>query len=437
MLIYFVEVIKGVIKLALFEYGLLVSFFIYNFAQTNKLLLGMKRIKLLFLPVVLAGGLNAYAASSLECALSQAVAESESESKVSKEEAAAKVNEAKGGLKKVMQIAAPSVNFGGYITGKYSITDRSGVSSNGGFDLRFLRLYLDGNCFKDFFYRLQLEACGSPGVDKGPRILDAFVEWQKLDFLKIKMGQFKRPFGFENPYSPLNVGLGAYSQATTKLASISDWNGEHSSGGRDLGAQIQGDLFPGNEKGHYWFHYQLGVFNGQGINHADKDNFKDVIGGVWFSPLKELSIGAFGWNGRYTNESYTGAENTLKQVKRVRWGTGIKYESDWTVRSEYMSSVGGSVKDATAPDRADSWYATIGVPVVKNLKLYGRWDVYRNAKTWDSMKTDYGLSANYFLGKNFILQLNYTFTDDRWVRNTQPLLDSRYNTFDFQIYARF
>ena len=121
----------------------------------------------------------------------------------------------------------------------------------------------------------------------------------------------------------------------------------------------------------------------------------------------------------------------------MRWGTGIKYESDWTVRSEYMSSVGGSVKDATAPDRADSWYATIGVPVVKNLKLYGRWDVYRNAKTWDSMKTDYGLSANYFLGKNFILQLNYTFTDDRWVRNTQPLLDSRYNTFDFQIYARF
>lgn len=427
------EIINGLLNWLYLSIGSLLAFLFIILHELIILLLGMKRIKLLFLPVVLVGGLNAYAVSPIERESVQAM--DGSVTKVSEEKVTEKVNG--GGLKQVMQLAAPSVKFGGYITGKYSITDRSGVSSNGGFDLRFLRLYLDGNCFKDFFYRFQLEACGAPGVDKGPRILDAFVEWQKFDFLKVKMGQFKRPFGFENPYSPLNVGLGAYSQATTKLASISDWNGEHSSGGRDLGAQIQGDLFPGEEKGHYWFHYQLGVFNGQGINHADKDNFKDLIGGLWFSPLKELSIGAFGWNGRYTNESYTGAENTLKQVKRVRWGAGIKYESDWTVRSEYMSSVGGSVKDATAPDHADSWYATIGIPVVKNFKLYGRWDVYRNAKTWDSMKTDYGLSANYFLGKNFILQLNYTFTDDRWVRNTQPLLDSHYNTFDFQVYARF
>ena len=93
--------------------------------------------------------------------------------------------------------------------GKYSISDRSKQESNGGFDMRFLRLYVDGNVYKDFYYKFQLEVNGTPGEDKGPRIVDAFVEWQKFDFFRVKFGQFKRSFGFENPYSPIDVGLGS------------------------------------------------------------------------------------------------------------------------------------------------------------------------------------------------------------------------------------
>ena len=328
----------------------------------------------------------------------------------------------------------PSIKFGGYITGKYSISDRSGEDSNGGFDLRYLRLYANGYCFQDFYYRFQLEVCGAPGQDKGARVLDAFVEWQKYDFLRIKLGQFKRPFSFENPYSPWNVGFGAYSQATTKLAGMGDRVGEHGSGGRDLGFQVQGDLLK-DAKEHAWLHYQVGLFNGQGINHADKNKFKDLIGGLWISPVKNLAIGGFGWNGRYTNESKEMGENMLKEVKRIRWGAGLKYESDWTVRGEYMYSVGGNVKDATMDDHADAWYAAVGAPLFKNFKLYGRWDCYRAAQTWNSMKTNYGLSANYTLGKNLMFQLNYNFTDDRSLRQTKH--DSHYNTFDLQVYARF
>ncbi|EJX03876.1 phosphate-selective porin O and P [gut metagenome] len=333
-----------------------------------------------------------------------------------------------------VKAAAPTFKFGGYITGKYSISDRSGESSNGGFDLRYLRLYANGHCFQDFYYRFQLETCSAPGVDKGPRVLDAFVEWQKFDFLKVKLGQFKRPFGFENPYNPIDVGFGAYSQATSKLAGMSDRNGEHSSGGRDMGVQLQGDLLQAKD-GHYWLHYQVGFFNGQGINHTDKDKFKDLIGGLWFSPVKNLYIGGFGWNGNYTNENYVEGEGMLKEAKRVRWGAGLKYESDWTFRGEYMSSVGGNVKKAAMNDRADAWYAAVGAPLFRNFKLYGRWDCYREAKTWNSLKTNYGLSANYTFCKNLVLQLNYNFTDERGVRRAAK--DSHYNTFDFQVYARF
>lgn len=326
----------------------------------------------------------------------------------------------------------PSLKFGGYIVGKYSVSDRAGQKSNGGFDLRFVRLYLNGYCFQDFYYRLQMEVNDAPGTDKGPRIVDAFVEWQKYDFAQVKLGQFKRSFGFENPYSPLNVGMGSYSQATMKLASINDRIGEHKSSGRDLGLQVQGDLFPSSRDGHKWVHYQIGFFNGQGINHTDKDNFKDLIGGLWISPAKNLSIGGFGWNGKYTNEAYKADGTQWKEVARVRWGAGLKYESDWVVRGEYMSSVGGVATNINAPTRSDAWYATVGVPVLKDLKVYGRWDCYRDAKTWASLQTNYGLSANYFLGKNLILQANYTFTDAR-----SASVGRHYNAFDVQVYARF
>ncbi len=345
------------------------------------------------------------------------------------------------GNKPAAEKMQPSIKFGGYIMGKYSISDRSGEATNGGFDLRFIRLYADGHVFKDFYYKLQMEVNGAPGDNKGPRVLDAFIEWQKFDFLRVKLGQFKRSFGFENPMSPLAIGMGSYSQATMKLASISDRNGEGSynkSSGRDVGVQVQGDFIPAAD-GHKWIHYQVGVFNGQGINHTDKDHHKDVIGGLWISPVKNLSIGGFGWNGKYTNEKYNANDAlSLKSVKRVRWGAGLKYEDDWTVRGEYMSSVGGVVTDATASDRSDAWYATVGVPVVKGLKIYGRYDCYRNDKrTWKSLCTNYGLSGNYTLGKNLIFQLNYTFTDDRSARHAAAPKDSHYNTFDVQVTARF
>ena len=98
-----------------------------------------------------------------------------------------------------------------------------------------------------------------------------------------------------------------------------------------------------------------------------------------------------------------------------------------------MSSKGGIVTNINAPKKSDAWYAMVGAPLFKNFKLYGRWDCYRDAKTWNSLQTNWGLSANYNLGKNLIFQANYTFTDKRGT----PKLGNHFNTFDLQVYARF
>ena len=67
----------------------------------------------------------------------------------------------------------------------------------------------------------------------------------------------------------------SYSQPISKLAGFSDRTGEQSSNGRDIGLQIQGDFLK-NQAGRNLLHYQIGVFNGEGMNQKDRDNRKDI-----------------------------------------------------------------------------------------------------------------------------------------------------------------
>lgn len=315
-----------------------------------------------------------------------------------------------------------TAKFGGYIVGDYSYYTDEDVNKTSGFNLRYARVYVNGTVAKDFKYRLQAEMAGAPGVDKGPRVLDAYTEWVKYSWLNVRFGQMKRVFTFENPYNPWTVGFGSYAQIITKLAGMNDRCGEHASGGRDLGLVLQGDLLPVGNDGHNLLHYQVGVYNGQGINHKDANENKDIIGGLWVSPFKNLQIGAFGWSGKYVGNGMT--------VDRDRMAFGVKYEADWTARAEYITSKGKSVSNTSLGDEADGWYAAVGVPVGDQFKIYGKWDVYRDDKTSDTQKSLYGIALNYWFDKNLLFQGGYNFCDDNALGKT-------YHMLQMQVYVRF
>lgn len=331
-----------------------------------------------------------------------------------------------------------NTSFGGYVIGKGGVSDQdrdANIKSRSSFDLRLVRLYVNGKIHQ-FNYMFQMEMNGVAGTskEKGPHIADAWIEWSRYDFLKIKGGQFKRAFTFENPMNPWDIQSGAYSQLVDKLAGLNDRVGEHCSNGRDIGLQVQGDLFPSRRDGHRFLHYQIGVYNGQGINHSDANDMKDVIGGLWVAPVKDLNIGVFGWKGNYSKDGFT--------VDRNRISAGVKYESLWTVRAEYASSRGHKISDYKRLDdgrtvlggsnRSDAWYILAGAPVTDKCKLYGRWDVFRDAGNFDSQRAIYGAGVNYYFCKNLKVQANYSFIDDK----TSPG-DQHYNSVDLQIYWRF
>lgn len=299
---------------------------------------------------------------------------------------------------------ASAPKFGGYVIGKYDYTsysEQSGQPAPGtnSFSARLIRVYVDGSIFKDFKYRLQVELQGGT---PGPHVKDFYVSWSHWKELEIKVGQFKRAFTFENPYNPWDVGVGDYSQLVKKLAGFSDYIGNEAgnTGGRDIGVQVAGDAFPVGQDQHRLLHYQLGVYNGQGINNTDANNQKDVIGTLQVQPIKDLYVGFFGWTG---NATYSGVT-----VRRERYAVGAKYEHNgWSARAEYAHHSG------TAGSRADAWYATVGVPCTPWLKVYGKYDVFRKQASWRGATSIYSICPNFQIHKNLMLQLQYNFVNDR------------------------
>lgn len=355
-----------------------------------------------------------------------------------------------------------NIKFSGYVMSQYQYTGQDSKESNS-FNIRMVRMALEGRLMKDFYWKVQLQVNGNTSdLGSSPRMVDAFAEWQKYEAFKIKAGQFKRPFTFENPMHPITQGFMGYSQNVSKLAGFSDRTGEHASNGRDIGVQIQGDLIK-NAAGRNLLHYQVGVFNGQGTNHKDVDQRKDVIGGIWVSPVKGLRIGAFGWTGSsarkgtwdVTDANHNVVKNEdgsvkthsgVRSLSKNRYAFSAEYAAnDWTVRSEYIHSQGyGFTKSLTsgketdcnvnyaAGDQADGFYALMIAPVIsKKLYAKARYDLYRPRAEWGTSRTQYEIGANYWIGKSIMIGAEYARINDR------SLAKPDYNMIDVEFDVKF
>jgi len=303
-----------------------------------------------------------------------------------------------------------NVKFSGYGMVQYQASDKKNNHENY-FNLRLVRMALEGRAHEDFYWKAQMQINGTTKDDNTAiRLVDLFGEWQKYEFFRVKAGQFKRPFTFENPMHPITQGFMSYSQNVSKLSGFSDRTGEQASNGRDIGVQLQGDLLK-NGNGRNLVHYQVGVFSGQGINVKDVDNRKDIIGGFWVMPVKGMRIGAFGWTG---SRGIKNDDGTVTSLGKNRYAISAEYmKDDWTFRSEYIHSQGYG-KDVKKGDKADGIYALCIAPVIKNkFHVKARYDLYRDQKEWGSSKTFYEIGADYVFTPKLQLNLEYARVNER------------------------
>ena len=325
------------------------------------------------------------------------------------------------------------------------------------FNLRLGRVSLDGRILNDWYWKAQLQFNGNTStLGASPRVVDLFIEWQKYDFFRVKAGQFKNPFTFDNPIHPIDQGFMSVAQSVQKLASFSDRAGAHPSNGRDIGVQIQGDFLK-NNAGRNLVHYQVGVFDGQGINVRDVDQQKNIIGGVWVMPIEGMRLGCFGWTGSYARKgTWTDAAGTthsgVRSLQQRRYAFSAEYKvKDWTVRSEYVHSTGNafakalSNTDASAAtdcnlsadgDKAQGVYALVIAPIIpKKLHAKARYDMYQPSDGADKQRTQYDLGLDYEFTKSLALSGIYSYVHDRSLNS--PAGHPNYSMFDLELSFRF
>ena len=332
-----------------------------------------------------------------------------------------------------------NIKFSGYGMLQYQGQDPEGNHSNS-FNLRLARFILDGK-IGDFDWRAQIQGTNATGPGQPTvQLVDLYAEWRKYPEFKIRAGQFKRCFTFENPTHPITQGWRGYADVINKLSAFGDRTGERSSGGRDIGIQLSGDLFP-NANGRRLVHYQVGVYNGEGVNQKDMDNRKDFIGGVWVMPVKGVRIGAFGWTGSRGGmlDPLTGETSS---VEKNRYCLSAEYDlNEYTFRAEFIHSQGWGAKSPgnntreiyyENGDKADGWYVFGIVPLIKGkLHAKARYQTYRNQKSWATSVNQVEGGLNYFFTKNLELHMEYSHVNDR------SLAKHNYNLVDVELDFRF
>ena len=294
-----------------------------------------------------------------------------------------------------------NIKLSGYGMLQFQASDKKWAEDNT-FNLRLMRLIVDGKIC-DFDWRVQMQGTSNAGPGNPTmQLVDLYTEWNRYKAFRVKVGQFKRAFTFENPTHPITQGWYSYAMVINNLVGFGDRTGEKSSGGRDIGLQVQGDLLQ-LASGRSLLHYQVGVYNGEGINQKDKDNRKDIIGGLWLMPFDGVRIGAFGWTG---SRAGVGDKN--------RYALSAEYDkNEFTFRTEYVHSQGNGA-DLAMGDKADGIYAFGIVPVVKSkLHAKARYNLYRQSKEWATSKTMYEVGFNYFFTKNLQLNVEYARVNER------------------------
>ena len=329
-----------------------------------------------------------------------------------------KAEELKYGRSVTGFVSAPK--FGGYVIGRYQYSDQYGKKGGAGFNQRLVRFYVDGTILKHFAYRIQVQTNNDSFHMK-----DFFVEWKRYGFFKIKAGQFKRAFGFENPMNPWDISTGDYSLMTKYLTGHSDYLGADvkgsANGGRDIGIQVQGDFLPVGKDNHMLFHYQVMVSNGTGINTSATDGKKDITATLQVQPIKGLFIGAFGWKG-----TFDATDSTGKKVNhsRNRYAFGAKYDnSGYVFRSEYahgQSDLGN----------CEAFYAVAGAPLNDWFQVSAQYQ-WANNEMKGQKQTILSVIPEFQIHKNLKLQLQYNFNNNNYGS------EKHFNELWAELYFRF
>ncbi|MBN1416307.1 MAG: hypothetical protein JW973_14490 [Bacteroidales bacterium] len=304
-------------------------------------------------------------------------------------------------LKSFAVNAGKKIRLGGYGHFRYQFLEEEGKTD--GFDIRRIYVDLKASITPYWDFRLQTDFAGSP------KIMDIYADLNINDWLNFTIGQQTIPFSLNNTTSNAKLELTDRSQAVEAL-SLRNGDVLGNNNGRDIGISVYGSFIALQDR--KLFNYRIGVFNGSGINKADLNEAKDIVGRIILHPLQGLDLGGsfyYGW----TPDSATLDNQTVPTQLGLRQRAGAEINYTWrflNMKCEYITGTDGTIRKA-------GYYGQIaGYVIPDKLQIAGRYDVYdRNADENDTVTTNYTMGVNYYINRNVTLQGSYTLCHEEGI----------------------
>lgn len=339
--------------------------------------------------------------------------------------------------------------------------DRS-WGENGSFFLRRGRLIFSGNIRNNIFFYIQPDFASSTGSTGNIlQLRDAYFDigFDKKNEFRVRLGQSKVPFGFENMQSsqnrlPLDRADGLNSAVANErdLGAFFYWAPEKS---RNLFA----NFVRNNEKGSGDYGvFALGIYNGQTANRPELNNNLHVVSRLSI-PIQIgsqiIEPGIQGYIGKYVVPSENRSAN-VKAVKSFEFNdqraaaSFILYPRPLGIQAEYNVGKGPRYNpglDSISVQSLSGGYATISYKIIGKRKdevffPFTRIQAYNggkkhelDARTYHVREIDTGVEWQF--NKNFELTVSYVLSHRRFEDSRLKVNDQKGRLLRIQAQINF
>lgn len=305
------------------------------------------------------------------------------------------------------------LQLGGYAQLLYNYNNTAAVKNDG--SVRSAFFSLKGEPVNKLNYFLLFNF-------RDPSLTEYYVNWNIAKELNFKVGQQKVPISIENQLSLSALEFIQNARAVNYLVGgakdVINQNSRNS-GGRDLGVQALGRLFKYQDRS--LLEYNVGIFQGSGINKSAPRSDKDFIANALISPIEGFRIGG----GVQFGEAAYGSTSTQAASIHVRnrWIVSSDYKCEnFYARAEWINGSDGGVDK-------EGIYGMFTYSFVPNKWLaLARVDYYNNNKDRNLEVYDYTAGINYILNKYCRLQANYTYSDysKKWTAKNSHVVEAQF-----------
>jgi phosphate-selective porin OprO/OprP len=300
------------------------------------------------------------------------------------------------------------------------------------FAVRRARLLLTGSVtpWNEFLFQYDIR----DSVLRDAKVTFKDMPFTKDSFLEnfsISIGQYKLPF------TDQTIRWGGWTEEFIRGAMIYDtgYNGRNANwltiADRDIGVAVNGLCW---DKMVEW---NLGVYNGTGINGNDNNDQKDMLLRIWASPWKNdkesalagLTFGGatmFGYQDYIANALYAaGGKGTATGAlgnMRERYAATVKYNykdffayAEWVYQSfeRFNWTAAGERDDRTDVDTYN-WYVALGYKFMPEVQGVLRYQEYSPSQVIEDDNVDcITAGVNWFVNGSTRLMLNYDWINEQ------------------------